>query len=392
MTLGRGAQGTSSPRVIVIGAGSTGAAIAHDLAQRGLQVEVIERAGVAGGTTGHNQGQLHSGARYAVTDAGSARECMVENRILGRIMPDALERNGGLFVGWTEAHLAYLRTFLDACADCGIPARELAPAEALAMEPRLPSRLLAAVEIPDAVFDPYRFCLSFLATAQKNGARVRIFTEVVDLQPGRGRVSVIDHRTRRKESLGADLVVNAAGPWAGRVAALAGARVDVEASAGVSVVIEERVCHRVLNILAPPADNDIIVPLRRTSVLGTTSWTVDDPDEILIPDDHIEGILETADTIIPGVRKCSLRGVMAAARPLLVQPGGGGRSASRGFACFEHMADGVVGLISVVGGKTTTARAMAEKTSDLVCARLGVSAECRTHETPLLSHRASVAL
>ncbi len=76
------------PRVIVIGAGSTGAALAHDLALRGLAVTVVERGGVASGTTGHNQAQLHSGARYAASDPESARECIQENEILRHIMPD----------------------------------------------------------------------------------------------------------------------------------------------------------------------------------------------------------------------------------------------------------------------------------------------------------------
>jgi len=53
----------TNPHVVVIGAGSTGAAIAHDLALRGLCVTLIERFGPAAGTTGHNQAQLHSGAR-----------------------------------------------------------------------------------------------------------------------------------------------------------------------------------------------------------------------------------------------------------------------------------------------------------------------------------------
>ena len=382
----------SSPHVIVIGAGSTGAAIAHDLTQRGVQVEVIERAGVASGTTGHNQGQLHSGARYAATDPVSARECMAENRILRKIMADGLEWNGGLFVGWTEEHMAYLRTFLDACGACGIPARQISSIEARKLEPRLNARILAAVEVPDAAFDPYRFCLSFLATAQRYGAHLRTFTEVVDLDPSRGRVTVVSHLTRRTEILGADLVVNSAGPWTGRVAALAGARVDVEASAGVCVTVGQRVCNRVLNVLAPPADSDIIVPLRRTSILGTTSWPVADPDDIPVPGDHIEQILTMAELMVPGIRESRLRGVMAAARPLLVLPGTAGRAASRRFSCFDHASEGVDGLISIVGGKTTTARAMAEKAADLVCARLGVTAECRTQEIPLLSPRLGVSL
>ena len=109
------------PQVIIIGAGSTGSALAHDLALRGLSVTVVERAGVASGTTGHNQAQLHSGARYAVVDPELARECIQENRILRQIMPGVLELNEGLFVAISEQDLAYSRLFLEACQDCGIP-------------------------------------------------------------------------------------------------------------------------------------------------------------------------------------------------------------------------------------------------------------------------------
>src|SRR5512143_765567 len=159
-----------APRAVIIGAGSTGAALAHDLALRGLRVTVIERAGVASGTTGHNQAQLHSGARYAVVDPESARECIAENRILRRILPAALELNEGLFVAVSAAGLDYLPRFIAACQDCGIPAQPVPVQQALRWEPLLNPQILAAVQIPDGVFEPYRFCLSFLATAQSNGA------------------------------------------------------------------------------------------------------------------------------------------------------------------------------------------------------------------------------
>ena len=68
--------------VIIIGAGSTGAATAHDLALRGLQVTVIKRGEIASGTTGRNHCLLHSGGRYAVTDHESAVECIDENMVL----------------------------------------------------------------------------------------------------------------------------------------------------------------------------------------------------------------------------------------------------------------------------------------------------------------------
>ena len=67
--------------------------------------------------------------------------------------------------------------------------------------------------------------------------------------------------------------------------------------------------------------------------------------------------------------------------------GAGGRKTSRAFACIDHAGEGAPGFFSVVGGKTTTARLMAEKVADRVCAFLGMQAACRTREVPLLSYR-----
>ena len=115
-----------------------------------------------------------------MTDQESAIECIDENLILRKIMPDLLELNDGLFVAVTESDLAFKEQFLEGCAACHIPAHEVSVARALAIEPFLNPAILAAIQIPDGVFEPFRFCLSFLATALKNGAAVRTFTEVTD--------------------------------------------------------------------------------------------------------------------------------------------------------------------------------------------------------------------
>src|SRR6516162_7799794 len=216
----------TTPLVIVIGAGSTGSTTAHDLALRGLRVTVIERGEVAFGTTGRNHCLLHSGGRYCVTDQESAIECIEENMILRRIMPDLLELNDGLFVAVTESDLAFKQKFLEGCAACHIPAREISVERALAIEPFLNPQTLAAVQVPDGVFEPFRFCLAFLATAQLHGAEVRRYTEVTDFIFSGKSVTgakLRDRRTGKSETLQADLVVNAAGPWAGEIAAKAGA-------------------------------------------------------------------------------------------------------------------------------------------------------------------------
>jgi glycerol-3-phosphate dehydrogenase len=380
----------SVPHVIVIGAGSTGAATAHDLALRGLRVTLIERGEVASGTTGRNHGLLHSGGRYCVTDQASARECIIENLILRRIMPDLLERDDGLFVAVTEADLAFKERFLEGCAACHIPAHDLPVKHALEIEPFLNPKTLAAVQVPDGVFEPFRLCLAFLATACLNGAVVRTYTEVTDfLCSGKSvtGVKVKDYRTGKAETLGADLVVNAAGPWAGAIAAMADVSVPVSPTAGVMVVLDYRLNNMVVNRLNKPSDGDIIVPQRATSMIGTTSWVVDDPDVIPIPPDHVAKMIAQGEQLLPAVRKAPIRAEMAAARPLIVKSGADAREVSRTFECFDHLDDGVEGFVTIAGGKTTTARAMAERVTDLVCTKLGIAAACRTGDVPLASYR-----
>jgi len=375
----------TKPHVVVIGAGSTGAAIAHDLALRGLRVTLVERFGPAAGTTGHNQAQLHSGARYAVSDPESARECAEENIILRKLMPDSLELNDKLFIALSEEHLSYRETFLEACAQSEIPTEEISAAEALKLEPGLNPGLLSAIRIMDGVFDPYRFTLSFIATARKNGANFLPFTEVIAVRQGQ----VTLHRRASGEDIvfACDVIVNAAGPWAPRIAEMAGVPLSLEPSAGVMATLSKRLCNMVINLLAPPGDGDIIVPQRNTSILGTTSWMVDDPDDIPIPADHVHQLLELAEWMIPGASRVPIRGVMAAARPLIKDPGAQGRAASRGFRCYDHTKDGIPGFFSIIGGKTTTARYMAEKMSDIVCLNLEINTPCQTRTTPLLSYR-----
>ena len=376
-----------TPHVVVIGAGSTGAAIAHDLALRGLRVTLLDRFGPAAGTTGHNQAQLHSGARYAVNDPHSARECAQENLILRELMPQVLELNDGLFIALNEEHLKYGEAFSEGCAQCDIPTEAISPSDALNLEPNLNPHLLAAIRIPDGVFDPYRFTLSFIATARKNGATFLPFTEVVGIDTRRGKVRVHQKANDDFIEIDCEAIINAAGPWAPRIAAMAGVTLDLEPSAGVMLTLGRRLCNMVINLLAPPADGDIIVPQRNTSILGTTSWTVDDPDNIPIPRDHVKQLLELADWMLPGASRVPVRGVMAAARPLIKDESTSGRTSTRGDRSYDHARDGAPGFFSIIGGKTTTARLMAEKISDMVCAYLNIDRQCITRITPLVSYR-----
>jgi len=385
-----------APQVIVVGGGGTGGALAHDLVLRGLRVTLVERGELTSGTTGRHHGLLHSGARYAVNDPESAVECIAENRILRRIAPGSFEENGGLFVALTDEDMDYRHSFLAGCAACGIPTQELNAAEALAVEPGLTPALKAAVWVPDATMDAMRLPLRFFATAQRNGAQLRPFTEVTGLLTA-GRavtgVTLRDNLTGAEAELAADLVVNATGPWCERLAAMAGATVPVQPSPGVLLALVGRLCNLVVNRLHRAGDGDIVVPQRRLSIVGTSAWTVEDPDDLDVPDEHVQAMYREGAKLVPAVASAAEQAAWSAARPLIGAiggaGGGGGRELSRTFKCFDHaVTDGVEGFVTITGGKATTLRAMAEATADLVCAKLGVDAPCRTHEVVLAPHTA----
>lgn len=379
------------PQVLVIGAGFTGCAVAHDLALRGCAVTVVERGEIAAGASGRTHGLLHSGARYCVGDRESAVECVDENRVLRRIAAQCIEPNGGLFVALSDADLAYAPAFVAGAEACGIPIAELSPAQALRAEPNLNPRLLGAFLVPDGVFDPLRLALMFAATARANGAVFRLYTEVERLLlDGRGSVTglaVLDRATGERAELRADMVVNAAGAWAGEIAARARAQVAITPVPGVMVAFKGRLTRRPVNRLSKPGDGDILLPQRQMVVVGTTSFPIDDLDYVPVERDQVALMVERGAELVPALARAPIRGAYTATRPL-VGGGGDGRSLARTFKCFDHRAsDGISGLVTITGGKATTCRAMAEQAANLVCGQLGVGEPCRTRETPLLSYR-----
>jgi glycerol-3-phosphate dehydrogenase len=388
-----------APHVLIIGGGGTGGALAHDLALRGLRVTVVERGEITSGTTGRHHGLLHSGARLAPTDRASAIECIAENKILRRICPGSFEENDGLFVAISDEDVEFERQFMEACWECAVPTKRLDREAALRMEPGLNPDLRFAVRVPDATMDAMRVPLRFFATARSNGADIKPFTEVVGLiVTGRtvAGARVRDHAAGRDYEIGADVVVNAAGPWAGKVAALAGVAVPLVVSSGILVAVRGRHCNMVVNRLHPAGDGDTIVPQRGMTVVGTSSWVVDDPDDLSAPPDHVAAIVREGATLVPAIARAEVRAAWSAAEPLIDSRGrrrgaaGAHRGAGRDFRCFDHAADRTrtEGFVTISGGTATTMRAMAEAAADVVCAKLGLDRPCQTGEYALLPHTA----
>jgi glycerol-3-phosphate dehydrogenase len=358
---------------------------------RGFSTILVERADLAQGTSGRFHGLLHSGARYAVSDPESATECCVENRILKRIQPDAIEPTGGWFVALEGDGPDYSDKFLRAMERNGLPHEEVRLALARRLEPRLTRRAVQVISVDDAAVDGWALALGTVRSALEYGARVLRYTEVKGIGLTGGRTSTVHCRDRRSGEdfvIEAGFIINAAGPWVGRVATLLGIEdVTVEPAQGIMVAVSQRLVSRVLNRLRYPGDGDIMVPAQTVSIIGTTDAPASDPDRLVMPRDKIQQMLDCGEALVPGFRQARGLHCWVGARPLIrddsVKPAET-RKMRRGMFIFDHASrDGVEGMLSVAGGKLTTYRLMAQEVVDQMCLKLGSPRRCRTASEPV---------
>ena len=371
---------SDDPTVLVIGGGATGAGVARDLALRGVDVTLTDRGGLAGGTSGRSHGLLHSGARYAEADARGAEECIRESRTLRDVAGACVRETGGLFVRLTDDDPDYFEEKLAACEAVGIETERLDADEARERAPGLSDDVAEAFRVPDGVIYPSRLVAANAADAERHGATVHTNAPVEAVDTADGAVSSVRIGGDVDAAVRPDYVVNATGAWADGIAEMAGVEVGMAPSRGVMVSVEYEGLGPVLNRCRDPDDGDIVVPHDGEVVLGTTSVPVSDPDEYETADWEVERSVEECAAMLPAVADAPEVRRWWGVRPLYApdETGSDRRGISRGFTLIDHADEGVGNLFSVVGGKLTTYREMAEVTSDRVCERLGVDATCET--------------
>ncbi|MBX0304472.1 FAD-dependent oxidoreductase [Haloarcula salinisoli] len=371
--------------VLVVGGGATGAGIARDLALRGVDVTLVDRGGIGSGTSGRSHGLLHSGARYAEADRVGAEECLEENEILRDIAGACIRDTGGLFVQLEADDPDYFDEKRAACEDIGIPVEELDGDEARERVPNLAEETVRAMTVPDAVIYPSRLCAANAADARNHGATVHTHAPVEGIDVDDDTVTGVEVGGDVSDTIEADYVVSATGAWAGKLAEMAGIDVEMQPNRGVMISVEYDDLEPVLNRCRDPDDGDIVVPHEGEVVLGTTSVDVDDPDEYETDQAEKERTRAECGDMLPPVEDAPEIRTWWGIRPLFApdEQARGGRGISRGFFLLDHADDGVENMASIVGGKLTTYRQMAEAAADLACDKLGVDAESTTADERL---------
>jgi glycerol-3-phosphate dehydrogenase len=376
--------------ILVIGGGSTGTGVAWDAALRGFKVVLVEKRDLTHGTTGRYHGLLHSGGRYVVKDPRSAEECIQENRILRQTHTHCIEETGGFFVVTPDDEGEYPDRFVAACAQTRIPCTELSIAAARKEEPLLNPRISRVFQVPDAAADSFLATHATAQAARQAGATILVYHEVIDLllEGSEGDRRVTGARVREMTSgeeivIHADMVINASGAWAGRIAQFAGVEVKIIPGKGVMLAMNHRIINTVLNRCKMPADGDIIVPIHTVAVIGTTDERVADPERLAIEPWEVALMLAEGEKLVPGISQARVLRAWAGVRPLYQEGfSGESRDVTRALTLLDHRRrDGVSGFLTITGGKWTTFRLMAETTVDKACEQLGTHRPCLTAST-----------
>jgi glycerol-3-phosphate dehydrogenase len=378
-----------STELLVIGAGATGLGIAWDAGLRGVKTLVVDQYGLAQGTSGRYHGLLHSGGRYVVTDPPMAAACAQENRILRQISPHPIEPTGGYFIQTPADPPDYVGAWCAAADRISLPFAEVKAKEVLSKEPNLTVSIARAFETRDASMDSFELLHDLQYSIQLAGGAVLLRTPVQALLREADHVlgaRVYSPEDQAVTTIGAQMVINAAGPWAPSIAKMAGLDIPLALGRGTMVAMAARLVQRVINRCRQPSDGDIIVPVGTVCVLGTTDLPVEEPEALTPQPWEIDLLLAEAENLIPSIHAHRPLRVWCGVRPLLGEfdASSATRHMTRAHAIIDHeQVDGVAGLVSVVGGKLTTFRLVAEETMDLVSQKLSFSQGCLTARTPL---------
>ena len=395
--------------VIVIGAGINGAGISRDAAMRGLDVLLIEKHDIGSGTTAWSTRLIHGGLRYLEHgELGLVRESLRERETLRRIAPHLVQRLRFLLpvYDWHRRGTRTIRAGMIAydllSSTKSLPRhRILSQSEALALAPGLATdRLRGAALYHDAqVTFPERLALENALDAAAHGATILTHVEVERIVVVDGTVAGVDVRHRCDGShfrAHAATVINAAGPWVDRL--LEGLEPDplIGGTKGSHVVIE-RFRGAPADAIYSEARDDgrpfFIIPWQNRLLIGTTDVPFEgSPDDPRPSVEEIDYLLRQTLAIYPvaSLTRESIMFAYAGVRPLPVAHGRATGAITRRHSIRHHAAN-AGGLFSVVGGKLTTYRSLAEEVTDIACRRTGHGDRCRTAERPLPGAGDSVA-
>lgn len=395
--------------LVVVGGGIVGACVARDAATRGLSVALIDQQDFSSGTSAASSKMIHGGVRYlAQLQLGVVRESLRERRIWQRIAPHLVRPISFVLPVASlrqrfEGHaglalfdlLSWDRRQLDDPDQRLLGRTWWSGREAVEQIPLLRgSGVRSAVCYADCqAFSPERLCMECLADAASEGAQVANYVACTGISRTGNAVRGIEARdvlTGEPLSIRARAVVNATGPWADDLLALAdgaSASARIVRSKGVHIIVRSLSPHYAL-MLRQHGRHAFVIPWRGHSLIGATDTPYHGEVGDVSPDaSDVHTLLDIVNTGLPGagLTPGDVRFAYAGLRPLVAAGSQASYTMSRRAEIVDHARrGGPAGLVSALGGKWTTARHVAEQCVDVVARRLGAGdRRCTTHERAL---------
>lgn len=384
---------------IVIGGGATGLGIAVDAATRGYSVALFERSDFTKGTSSRSTKLVHGGVRYlAQGDVGLVREALRERGLLRKNAPHLVKDQ--LFLipcyRWWEGPFYTIGLIL-----YDIMARGLSLGRSVCIGPRRASRTIpmlrrkgmtAGVFYHDGQFDDSRLAIDLAFTAVEAGACVLNYMKVTALLKDGEKVSgvkVVDEETGLKYQICASSVINATGVFADEILQMdrPGKRLTVRPSQGVHLVLERAFLDSDCAVMIPKTSDGRVlfaVPWHDKVVVGTTDTVMErsEPEPVAL-EAEIQFILETAGRyLVRPPRREDVLSVFAGLRPLAAPRDE--ETKTKEISRSHKLMRSKSGLITIIGGKWTTYRKMAQDTLDYAIRYMHVpTRDCVTENHPV---------
>ena len=362
--------------VLVIGGGATGLGVAVDAASRGYKTALLEGGDFASGTSSRSTKLVHGGVRYLEQlDIALVTEALRERGIMHTNAPHIVHDLAFVVpqYSWWEGPFygAGLKIY-----DLLAGKRNLAPSQMLTAQETIDAipnvsreGLVGGVRYHDGQFDDARMAIALMRTAQDHGAVLVNHVRVTALQKGpSGRVNglrAVDGESGREFSVRARVLVNAAGIWSDSIRRMdeSTAQAMVEPAQGIHLVLPREFQPSDTAIMVPHTDDGrvlFVIPWHGRVIVGTTDTPMPraEVEPHALPEE-IEFVLRNVARYLErDPARSDVLSVFAGQRPLVHAPGASGPTKKISREHRVIVSDG--GLVTIIGGKWTTYRQMAE--------------------------------
>jgi glycerol-3-phosphate dehydrogenase len=388
--------------IIVIGGGATGLGVAHDGVSRGYKTLLLEQSDFAKATSSRSTKLVHGGVRYmAHGDLFLVMEALHERGLMLKNAPHLTFNREFIIPVYTlwDTFMYFVGLkFYDLLAGRLSMGKSyfINRGTTLSRLPLLQSQgLKGGIVYHDGQFDDSRMAFALAQScADKGGTVLNYFKVTTLLKDGRGKINgvrTIDIASGDVLDLKARLVVNATGVFADEVARMddPGSKPTIRPSQGVHIVLDKSFLRSDSAIMIPKTDDGRVlfaIPWYNAVVIGTTDTPLDTISlEPVALDKEINFILQTAEKyLVKPPKREDILCIFAGLRPLAAKPDA---SASTKEVSRRHkITISPSGLITIIGGKWTTYRRMAEDTIDkAIKSGLLNKAKCITSDLKLIS-------